>query len=65
MLNAINSFFIGMLFLIFLTLKLCQIIDWSWWWVCAPIWIPVALCLILLVVLGCITMYEASIEKKI
>ena len=35
---------IGMiLFLIFMTLKLTNNIDWSWWWVTAPLWIPVAL----------------------
>jgi len=28
------------LFLIFLILKLCGVIVWSWWWVFAPIWIP-------------------------
>lgn len=27
------------LFLIFLTLKLTDHIDWSWVWVCAPLWI--------------------------
>jgi hypothetical protein len=26
------------LFLIFLTLKLVGTIDWSWWWVTAPLW---------------------------
>jgi hypothetical protein len=31
------------IFLIFLTLKLCGVIDWSWWWVTAPLWIPFAL----------------------
>lgn len=28
------------MFLIFLVLKLTHNIDWSWWWVTAPIWIP-------------------------
>jgi hypothetical protein len=28
------------LFLIFLTLKLCGVIDWSWWFVTAPLWGP-------------------------
>lgn len=32
-----------LLFLVFLVLKLCNVIDWSWWWVTAPLWIPVAL----------------------
>jgi hypothetical protein len=35
---------IGMvLFLIFMTLKLTGHITWSWWWVTAPLWIPLAL----------------------
>ena len=28
------------LFFIFLTLKLTGTIAWSWWWVAAPLWIP-------------------------
>lgn len=27
----------------FIVLKLCNVITWSWWWVLAPIWIPVAI----------------------
>ena len=30
------------LFLIFLILKLTETIDWSWWWVTSPLWLPVA-----------------------
>ena len=26
----------------FIVLKLCNVIAWSWWWVLAPLWIPVA-----------------------
>lgn len=25
-------------FIVFLILKLIKVIDWSWWWVTAPIW---------------------------
>ena len=28
------------LFLIFLILKLTGVINWSWWWVTSPLWIP-------------------------
>ena len=28
------------LFVLFLALKLCGVIAWSWWWVTAPLWIP-------------------------
>ena len=30
------------LFIVFLVLKLTETIDWSWWWVTAPLWIPIA-----------------------
>lgn len=30
-----------LLFLVFLVLKLCNVISWSWWWVFAPILIPI------------------------
>ena len=35
--------FFMLLFVVFLILQLCSIIVWSWWWVTAPIWIPIAL----------------------
>ena len=28
----------GLLQVAFIVLKLCGIIDWSWWWVLAPTW---------------------------
>ena len=34
--------FCGMLTIAFIVLKLCGVIDWSWVWVVAPIWIPFA-----------------------
>jgi hypothetical protein len=42
---------IGMvLFLIFLVLKLTDTIDWSWWWVTSPLWLPIALFLLFLII---------------
>jgi hypothetical protein len=29
--------------IVFMVLKLTDNIDWSWWWVFSPIWIPIAL----------------------
>ena len=40
--------FLEALFLLFLGLKLGNVIDWSWWWVFAPIWIPIALVVVLI-----------------
>jgi phosphoglycerol transferase MdoB-like AlkP superfamily enzyme len=31
----------GVLFIIFLILKLTGNIDWSWWWVTSPLWMPI------------------------
>ena len=35
----------------FIVLKLTHVIDWSWWWVLSPTWIPIALVLMLLLLL--------------
>lgn len=35
--------FCGMLTIAFIVLKLAGYITWSWWWVLAPTWIPLAL----------------------
>lgn len=53
-------------FIVFLILKLTNVIDWSWWWVTAPLWMTVglgiAIVLIYSVVLFCI--YTARIHKR-
>lgn len=35
--------FCGLLTIAFIVLKLTGYITWSWWWVLAPTWIPLAL----------------------
>lgn len=42
------------LFIVFLILKLTETIDWSWWWVTAPLWIPVAITVAVLIFWGLI-----------
>lgn len=46
--------FLGLLTIAFIVLKLTHYIDWSWWWVLSPIWIPIAgvLAVIFIVVVG-------------
>ena len=39
----------GTLFIIFLILKLTKVIDWSWWWVTAPLWGGILLWVIIFV----------------
>lgn len=40
------------LFLIFLVLKLTDTIDWSWWWVTSPLWLPWLFIIVLALVVG-------------
>jgi hypothetical protein len=40
--------FSGLLTIVFITLKLLGVIKWSWWWVLSPIWISVALFVLIL-----------------
>jgi fatty acid desaturase len=35
--------FCGALAILFIALKLCGVIAWSWLWVLSPLWIPVAI----------------------
>lgn len=42
----------GVLAIVFIVLKLLNIIQWSWLWVLSPIWIPVAIGLVVLLFLG-------------
>jgi hypothetical protein len=32
----------GVLLILFIVLKLTNNIDWNWWWVLSPLWIPIA-----------------------
>ena len=46
---------IGMvLFIVFLILKLTGTIDWSWWWVTSPLWIPLAAAVAIIGIAGVI-----------
>lgn len=40
----------GLLGVAFVILKLCKVINWSWWWVTAPFWIPIAVGALLVLV---------------
>lgn len=47
--NSSSGIGIGtVLFLIFMVLKLTNHIDWSWWWVTAPLWIPIGLAIVII-----------------
>lgn len=40
---------LGILGIVFIALKLLGYISWSWWWVTAPFWTPIAFAVGLLI----------------
>lgn len=58
-----------LLLVVFITLKLCKVIDWSWWWVIAPFWIPLAGLLVVAIaactIVGAIAIYEHYKRKRL
>lgn len=51
-LSSIRVNLCTILFILFLVLKLTRNIDWSWWWVTAPLWIPISIIAIISVVVA-------------
>lgn len=56
--------FVGLLTIVFITLKLTGVISWSWLWVLAPIWISAALSLVALLILGIIMLFLYLGDKR-
>lgn len=56
-------FFVGLLTIVFIVLKLTGVIGWSWWWVLAPMWVPCAVAAVLMVFLVGNVMYEKNVDN--
>lgn len=52
----------GLLALVFITLKLCSVIDWSWWWVLCPLWGPITLLAVVFMAVFTIAIIAACFE---
>ena len=48
--KSIGGTGLGALTLIFITLKLIGVIDWSWFWVLSPLWIEILLVVLVVLV---------------
>lgn len=53
--------FLGLLFLLFLGLKLGHVIDWSWWYIFMPLYLPFLIGLV--VVLFMIIFAKYSVKR--
>lgn len=58
----------GATFLVFLVLKLTGHIDWSWWWVTAPLWLPtvviIGIVLVVLILIVCGIQVIDRLDKR-
>lgn len=62
--TLVNLPIAGLLGIAFIVLKLCKVIDWSWWWVTAPFWAPLALFVaVFIIVLICLMIYCFIVNK--
>jgi len=50
--------FASALTLLFIGLKLGKVIDWSWWWVLSPLWIGLAVALIVILIVFLIAYFK-------
>jgi len=57
----------GILFLIFLTLKLAEIGPvqyWSWWWITSPLWIPLIILISIVIGVGIVSYRHYNRKKR-
>lgn len=59
---VVGNVFSMALGVVFIVLKLTDVIDWSWWWVLGPFWIPTVLSLVLFV--GALAVFAFMDRKR-
>ena len=57
--------FCSLLLIVFIVLKLVGTIDWSWWWVLSPFWIPACLSIVLFILLFLYSIFQRNKYKKL
>ena len=62
--NKSSSITLSLLLVAFIVLKLCGVIDWSWWWVLSPVWISLVIGIIVFVAVLIIGFIKEKKGKK-
>jgi len=52
------------LFIVFLILKLTNVISWSWWIVTLPLWLPIVIFVLIMCTIGIFLVFT-QIRKKL
>ena len=61
--NSSGANLLGILGIAFVVLKLTDVINWSWWWVTSPLWIPLILVVGTFLILGLIYLITSIFSK--
>lgn len=61
--TVVSMPFCSLLSIAFIVLKLCNVINWSWWWVLSPLWIPIAAFFVLALILFVSLVIVAGIKR--
>lgn len=59
-----GSLIAGLLGVSFIVLKLCKVIDWSWWWITCPFWGSFALAIVFFIFSFLIASLSAKKTKE-
>lgn len=54
----------AVVFIVFLILKLTNVIDWSWWWVTSPLWISFGLALVASLIFAIVSLCIRGAHKR-
>ena len=57
--------FCGTLTIVFIILKLTNVIDWSWWWVLSPIWIPIVVVIGIIAIAAIVVLFVKFIINEL
>lgn len=63
--SGVRVGFLGLLGIAFIVLKLVGVISWSWIWVLAPIWAPLALVLIIALIICVLKVEKRRLKRKV
>lgn len=56
--------FCGLLTIVFIILKLCGVIAWSWWWVLSPLWISTILSVIIIAIWVAVQLHDEENDSR-
>jgi hypothetical protein len=52
------------IFVVFLTLKLSGVINWSWWWITSPLWLPFVVVLAIIFIISVFAIVSVLINDR-